>query len=148
MGLAFLSAGVAPCLAADAFMGTWKLNEAKSKFNPRGGKNTTVVYERVGDKVKVTIDGTNSQGAPAHSEWIGKFDGKDYAVTGNPGEDTRAVKKIDEHTVAFTVRKDGKVTATGRIAISPDGKTRILTEQGTGSNGAMWSQMLVYDKQP
>ena len=31
------------------FTGTWKLNEAKSKFPPGASKNTTVVYEAAGD---------------------------------------------------------------------------------------------------
>jgi len=45
--------GVGSAYAADAFMGTWKLNEAKSKFSPGSPKNTTVVYEAAGDNVKV-----------------------------------------------------------------------------------------------
>jgi len=100
---------VAICFAADAFTGTWKLNEAKSKLGPGGGKNTTVIYETTGDNVKVIIDGTDDKGAPTHSEWMGKFDGKAYAVTGNPGEDTRAVRKISDRVLTFTVKKGGKI---------------------------------------
>jgi hypothetical protein len=74
--------GVAVCLAADdAFMGTWKLNEAKSKISLGTLRTTTVVYEAAGDNVKVTTDGTDGDGKPTHSEWTGKFDGKDYPVT-------------------------------------------------------------------
>ena len=32
-------AGAILCFAADAHMGTWKLNEAKSKFSPGATKN-------------------------------------------------------------------------------------------------------------
>jgi len=28
-------------------------------------------------KVKITTDGIDADGKPAHSEWTGKFDGKD-----------------------------------------------------------------------
>jgi len=42
-------------------MGTWKLNEAKSKLAPGVPKNTTVVYEAAGDNVKVTVDGTDRE---------------------------------------------------------------------------------------
>jgi hypothetical protein len=52
-------AGAACFAADDPNMGTWKLNEAKSKLTPGTGKNTTVVYEAAGDQVKVTIDGTD-----------------------------------------------------------------------------------------
>ena len=59
--------GVAVCFAADASMGTWKLNEAKSKLSPGAPKNNTVVYEAAGDNVKVTIDGTDQEGKPTHN---------------------------------------------------------------------------------
>jgi hypothetical protein len=62
------------------------------------------------------VDG---QGKPTHSEWTGKFDGKDYPVTGDPTSDARAYKQVDDHTLGLTVKKDGKVTITGKIAPSP-----------------------------
>jgi hypothetical protein len=77
MTLAFCFVAWAMCFASDVNMGTWKLNEAKSKFAPGTPKNTTVVYEASGDNVKVTIDGTGNDGNPTHNEWTGKFDGKD-----------------------------------------------------------------------
>ena len=39
-------------------MGTWKLNEAKSKFAGKA-RNQTVVYEAAGDQTKVTVDGVD-----------------------------------------------------------------------------------------
>src|SRR4051812_37486067 len=42
--------------AGNAQMGTWKLNEAKSKVAPGMGKNTTVVYAEQGDKIKITVE--------------------------------------------------------------------------------------------
>src|SRR6266404_6590598 len=64
-------------------MGTWKLNEAKSKIPAGMGKNTTVVYAQQKDKIKVTVDGVDKDGKPAHSVWVGKWDGKAYPVKGN-----------------------------------------------------------------
>ena len=64
--------------AEDANMGTWKLNESKSKLVDGMIKNTTVTYAAEGDSVKVTTDGTGSDGQPMQTEWTGKFDGKDY----------------------------------------------------------------------
>jgi hypothetical protein len=63
--------GAAACFAADPQMGTWKLNEAKSKIGEGSPKLTTVVYEAAGDSVKVTVDGTDGDGKPLHSEWTG-----------------------------------------------------------------------------
>jgi hypothetical protein len=134
-------------LAADAFIGTWKLNEAKSNFSPGAPKNITVVYEAVGDNVKVTIDGVDGDGKPIHNEWTGKFDGKDYLVTGDPSSDARSLKKINDHTLTFAVKKGDKVTTTGRIALSLDGKTRTVTTSGTDAKGNKVSGTAVYDKQ-
>src|SRR5438045_9163530 len=119
-------AGAACFAADDPNMGSWKLNESKSKLIPGEGKNTTVVYEATGDQVKVTIDGTDKDGKPTHNEWTGKFDGKDYAVTGEPKSDMRSYKKIDWNTLKFTVNKDGKTTATGRIVVAADGQSRMV----------------------
>src|SRR3981189_2603018 len=81
--LAVLLAAATVCLAADdAHMGTWKLNEAKSKIGAGAIKNTTVVYEASGDSVKVTVDGVGSDGKPSHNEWTRKFDGEESPVSG------------------------------------------------------------------
>lgn len=145
---AVLFAVAAVCLAADDVqIGTWKLNEAKSKFGAGAVKNTNVVYEAAGDNVKVTVDGVGSDGKPSHSEWTGQFDGKDYPVTGDSTTDTRAYKRIDDHTLALTNKKDGKATLTGRISVSADGKTRTVTTSGTNAKGEKVSSTAVYDKQ-
>ena len=82
LGMAVCFVAVALCAAQNANMGTWKLNEAKSKAPAGAPKNTTVVYEAAGDNVKVTVDGVDAAGKPTHNEWTGKFDGKDYPLTG------------------------------------------------------------------
>lgn len=58
-------------------MGRWELNGEKSKLAAGAGKNTKVVYEAKGDQVKVTVDGVDAGGKPAHNDWTGKFDGTD-----------------------------------------------------------------------
>jgi hypothetical protein len=138
---------VAAALASDQNMGTWKLNQAKSKIPPGATKNNTVVYEAAGDNVKVTVDGTDGSGKPTHNEWTGKFDGKDYPLTGDPTADTRSYKKIDDRTLTLTNKKDGKVTITGRIVIAAGGKSRTVTVSGTDPAGEKISYTAAYDKQ-
>ena len=135
------------CIAQEAFTGTWKLNEAKSKLAANAPKNSTVVYQMAGDNVTVTIDGTDHDGKPTHNEWTGKFDGKDYPVTGDPGEDTRSITKIDNHTVGFNVKKGGNVVTSGRIVVSPDGKSRTVTTSGMDAQGKKFKSITVYEKQ-
>lgn len=139
-----VAAGVA---AADAQMGTWKLNAAKSKIDPGVAKNDTVVYEVVGDNVKIVVDGTDGAGKPAHNEWTGKFDGKNYPVTGDPTLDARSYTRVDDRTLTFANSLAGKVTMTGRVAVSADGKTRTVTATGTDATGKKITGTSVFDKQ-
>jgi hypothetical protein len=147
MILAALVAAAAVCFAADVNLGTWKLNEAKSKISPGTGKNTSVVIAAVGDTVKVTVDGIGADGKPTHNEWTGKFDGKDYRIIGDPASDMRAYKMVNDHTQDLTEKKGGKPTNTGRITISADGKSRTVTASRTEADGKKISFTYFYDKQ-
>jgi len=139
--------GVGVCFANDLNIGTWKLNEPESKIPPGVMKNMTVVYESVGNTIKVTTDGTDKDGQPIHTEWTGKFDGKDYPLTGDPDADSRAYTKVNDHRLGLTNKKDGKVTIGGHIVLSADGKSRTLTLIGTDSSGKKVTSTAVYDKQ-
>src|SRR5258707_12858847 len=135
LSFVMLFAAASACVAADdANLGTWKLNEAKSKFSPGAAKNTSVVYEAAGDSVKVTVDGVGADGKPSHNEWTGKFDGKDYPVTGDSSADTRSYKRVDAHTLKLTNKKGDKVTMSGTATVSADGKTRTVTISGTDAS--------------
>ena len=137
----------AVCLAQNPNMGTWKLNEAKSKFSAGATKNHTVVYEPAGDMVKVIVDGTDAAGNATHNEWTGKFDEKYYPVTGDSASDMRAYRQVDSSTLELTAKKGDKVTLTGKIVVSKDGKTRTVTTSGTDAKGMKISNTAVYDKQ-
>ena len=140
-------AGAALSFADNPNMGTWKLNEAKSKIPAGAPKNTTVVYEAAGDSVKVTTDGTDREGKPSHTEWTGKFDGKDYPLTGDPTADSRSYKQVNERTLDLANKMGGKVVTTGRIEVSKDGKSRTIHLKGTDSAGKKISSTAVYDKE-
>jgi hypothetical protein len=146
--LVFLS-GVGLALAADTDltmqMGTWKLNESKSTFAPGAAKVMTVVYAPAADNsVKVTGDGVDKDGKPTHAEWTGKFDGKDYPVTGSAQADMRSYTIVGKHSLSFVNKKAGKTVLTGKISISADGKTRTVTTSGDDPS---LNATAVYDKQ-
>jgi len=145
---ALLFAAVSTCLAADdPNLGTWKLDEAKSKIGAGAPKNTTVVYTAAGDSTKVVVDGVGADGKPTHNEWTGKFDGKDYPLVGDATADTRSYKKIDANTLELTNKKAGKITLSGTITVSADGKTRTVVASGTDASGKAISSTAVYNKQ-
>ena len=145
LGIFFLSAVV--CSAQSPHMGTWKLNEAKSHFAKGASKNNTVVYEAAGDQIKVTVDGMDGSGAATHNEWTGKFNGKNYAITGSPTGDMRSYTRVNSRTLKFRERKNAKVVLTGIISVSRNGKSRTVTTTAKDSKGKWVTNTAVFDKQ-
>jgi hypothetical protein len=132
--------------ATNPHMGTWKLNEAKSKIAPGMGKNTTVVYTEQKDKMKVTVEGVDKDGKPTHGVWVGMADGKAYKTKGNLAWDSAAYKVVNDHSYQITTMKGGKVFASGKSEVSKDGKTRTVTTSGTGEDGKKFTNKSVFDK--
>ena len=145
--LALCFAGATLALAQSPQMGTWKMNEAKSKVPAGAIKNTTVTYAPDGDNVKVTTEGFAPDGSPMHTDWTGKFDGKDYPLTGDPSADSRAYTRVNDHTLTLENKKAGKATTTARIVVSADGKSRTLTSHATSPTGQKLSATTLYEKQ-
>src|SRR5438477_10774533 len=133
VALSFVAAGA--CFAANPQIGTWKLNEAKSKLAAGMGKNTTVTYVEQKDKIRVTVDGVDKDGKPTHSVWVGKFDGKAYPLKGSPSLNAVAYRTVNDRTNEITTLKDGKVAWSGRITVAADGRSRTVTITGTDANG-------------
>src|SRR6516162_74223 len=120
----------ATVLAADPFVGTWKLDVGKSKLrepsNFTGGLTITIeaagentlhfAYDRVAaatqEKGQNTTSGTLT------------FDGKPQPMPTEQGA-TRTPERIDEHHFRVTFAKDGKPLQTQEGSVSTDG--RILT---------------------
>ena len=138
--------GAAACFAANPHMGTWKLNEAKSKLAPGMGKNLTVVYAEMKDKMKVTVDGVDKDGKPTHAVWVGMADGKVYKNKGNLAWDASAYKVVNDHTYEITTMKGGKVFAHGKSTVSADGRMRTVAIEGTGADGKKFKSKAVFDK--
>jgi hypothetical protein len=145
--LAFCFLAATMCFAADPQMGTWRLNESKSKLGAGTGKNSIVTYKSILGNVKVTIDGVDAEGKPAHNAWTGKFDGKDYPVTGDPNTDWRSYRRVNDHTLEFAQKKAGKTLVSGHIVVSANGKSRTVNASGTNPKGKKFKSTAVYDKE-
>jgi hypothetical protein len=145
--VALTFAAVAGGFAANPQMGTWKLNEAKSKMPAGMGKNTTVVYAERKDKITVTVEGVDKDGKPTHGVWVGKWDGKAYPSKGNLSWNSAAYKVVNDRTNDITTMKDGNIIWTGRITVSADGKSRTVTINGTDADGKKFKGKAVYDKE-
>jgi hypothetical protein len=144
VALSFVAATA--CFAANAHVGTWKVNEAKSKPAPGMGKTNTVQYAEKKDQMQVTVDGVDKDGKPTHGVWMGKTDGKAYKVKGNLAWDAMAYKMVDDRTYDITAMKGGKMSWSGKSTVAADGKSRTLNMSGTGADGKTFKAKIVYDK--
>ena len=135
--------------ADDPFVGTWKLNLAKCKYNPGPPpKSQTYKFEPSGaNGVKFTAEGVDARGNRIHREYTANYDGKDNPVTGNPDADSVSLKRVDAYTVEGAQKLAGKLVRTFRRAVSKDGKTVTVTEKGMNSHGQAYNNLVVYDRQ-
>ena len=134
--------------AADNWVGTWKLNVAKSTYSPGPApQGNTAKLEAWDGGLKATADGVAADGKPTHTEFAAKFDGKDYPFAGSPNGDTISLKRIDDYTYEAVLKKQGKPTVTSRNIISKDGKTRTQIQTGTDAEGRVVNNTLVWDRQ-
>jgi hypothetical protein len=134
--------------ATDPLIGTWKLNHAKSKFSPGPGpKDLTVRFQAADGGIKVTSDSTDADGKAAHTEYSGKYDGKENPITGSDSTDTVTLNKINATTSERIDKRGGKVVMTYTRKVSDDGKTLTVTQKGTDKDGKPVNNTLVFDKQ-
>lgn len=140
----------AAVLAADSpFVGTWKLNSAKSKFSEGAPvpKAVTVRVEAEGNGLKSTVEGTDGEGKPINFTAQAGLDGKPGTVTGSPNYDATTLQRVNEHTIRATASKDGKLVYTDRRVVAKDGKTLTVTRNGTNASGAKYHSTMVFDKE-
>jgi hypothetical protein len=139
---------VANAQSKDPFVGTWKLNPAKSKYDPGPTPTSiTTIYEAAGQGLKVSVTNESASGKVQYG-YTTNLDGKDSTLTGNnPNADTLAVRRIDARTLETVSKKGGKVTITQRNVLSTDGKTRTVTTTGTDAQGQKVNNVAVFEKQ-
>lgn len=102
-----------------AYAGKWKMNLAKSNFG-----ESTITYEPVaGGAMKTTMDGQSYTFTP---------DGKEVKT---PWGTTMAIKEVDPKTWEMTERTDGKVSMSGSLKVSDDGKTLAMNGKRVKPDG-------------
>jgi hypothetical protein len=135
---------------SNPLVGTWKLNAAKSKFDPGPApKSLTRKVEAEGHGVKYTFEGVGADGKPLSYGFSVKFDGKDNPIMGSmpSGADTISAKRIDANTYEATLKKGGKEIGKAKVTVSKDGKITTVDSKGTTAAGAKTHDVQVYDKE-
>ena len=73
-----------------------------------------------------------------------KFDGKQYPVTGDPGNTQVVLKKINARTVEEIDYRQGKVVDEIQIAAAEDGKTVMVADKDVAHGQ---TTTMIFDKQ-
>ena len=146
VGAAMCAVGSA-AFAGENWVGTWKLNAAKSKLGAVAVRAQTLTFEATPAGIKLTSDGTDAQGKAMKGGYTSKFDGKDVPWAGNPMADTASPKKVDDNTYENVWKMGGKATVSATVSVSKDGKTLTVTQTGKDPSGAEVSSVAVYDRQ-
>jgi hypothetical protein len=152
-----LSSVAAVCLlsmaliAADnPFVGTWKLNTAKSKgTSGTMSKEATVIFEAAGDQMKRSVTGIDPDGKPLNMSSTIPWDGKEHKVDSPDGPPvTVAVKSVNDRTIDVKVKSaEGKILASGKAVVSRDGKNMTSSIKGEDPKGRKFDNVEVFDKQ-
>jgi len=133
---------------SDPLTGTWKLNLAKSTYNPGPApKSASLTYRSQGQNVLRIAEGVDAEGKPTKSQWEHVYDGKPYATPGVADYDTSSYTRVDPRTVSFSRIRAGKAVQAGLIAVSADGRTMTISTAGTDAKGQQTVNVAVYDKQ-
>ena len=139
-------------LAQNQAVGTWKLNVAKSKYNPGPApQSMTRTVEAQGDNVKYTFEGVASDGSAVSYTLTVAFDGKDYPITvingsAPGGADSISSKKLSSRSYEATFKKGGEPVFISRVEISADGKVKTITQTSPPGKGSV-KNLIVYEKQ-
>lgn len=127
------------------FTGTWKMNPAKSRFNPGPPfRSFTLTFTPDGTR-KLDLVRANSESFLASLPWS---DGKEVSVvTAQPSTNLNAVSKIRGRSFHDTWKENGKIIEKVHGVLSPDGVTLIITIDGTDSQDRPFHNRLQFDKQ-
>ena len=140
--------GAQAAVAGENWVGSWKLNAAKSKFSSEAvARANTLKFETTPAGIKLTSEGTDAQGKAMHGEYTSNFDGKDVAWTGNPSADMASPKRIDDSSYENVWKLGGKHTMTSKVVVSKDNNTLTVTQTPSGAHGEASSSVAVYDRQ-
>jgi hypothetical protein len=136
-------------VAASPYVGTWKLDPAKSKYKKGSPpKEQTFEITESGANLDVVVKGTAAGGTPISSHIVVPAAGGPGKIVDGPSAyDGVSNKRMSESERETSYHKGSKVAYTVRSKISADGKTLTTNVKGTTAAGQTVAGTNVYTKQ-
>ena len=144
----FLTLTAAGLMAAQTnpFVGTWKLDVAKSKYDPGPApKSQTRTWAASG---KVSVKGINAAGKPMAYSYPIVTDGKEFPTSGTVpnGAEKISSKKVAANTIEVHFIRGGKPAEVTTFAVSKDGKMLTISAKGTNADGSAFDNVTVWER--
>jgi hypothetical protein len=139
-----------PASAMDSrFIGTWKMNNAKSKLEGSGleGVTARARLEQDGPGFKGSVETLTPQGQSTSYAYPLTLDGKPVKVTGAAPFDEVISRRVNQRVFDVVTKKNGRLYYSDRRALSEDGRTITITHKGTNPQGQPYTAIVVFDKQ-
>jgi hypothetical protein len=141
---------VAAHAADDPFLGTWRLDKARSIIaSDPGVKNKEFVFAPSTEGVLITETlEMLSENGKKHVSQIPYAYGKSTPQAG-PGMDALLVVKADDNTAYWTVQGKGKILSQLQVNVSNDGKQMTFRYLWSASDpaGKQFNDRYVYERQ-
>jgi hypothetical protein len=128
------------------FVGTWKLNVEKSKYNPGPPPKTqTRTWDAKG---MVMVQGVNAAGKQLSYGYTILGDKAEYPTMGNipNGADKIRSEKVDAYTYRANFTKAGTHVESTLFKLSHDGKTLMIHARGMTDAGA-FDNLQIWERQ-
>ena len=135
--------------AADPFVGTYKLNPAKSATT--GGQmppELTLNIAEEGSNLLITTSGKTATGTPITADVLvlPKAGGTVQAPEGERKYDSTVVSRRDANTIDMTALQKGKERTRVKLSLSRDGKTLTRSFTSTNAQGQPVTGTTVLDR--
>lgn len=138
--------------AQNSWVGTWKLDPAKSKLGsyPKTAKEMTVTVRDLGDRtMEVTLKGTAIDGTPISRKYTTPQDGGATKFLGGapPAGIAENTTVVNDKVRDSTTTRNGKSVSTSHFVMSDDEKSITITTKGITPDGKPLDERVVFEKQ-
>lgn len=120
--------------AADPWIGTWKMDPAKSNFPGSPPTDVVLKYEPHEKGFKLTSTGKLQDGTPYNYYFVGAVDSKDYPVFNHNGYQTASCQ-LEDGKFVVRFKRDGKVVVIHRSEFRDGGKVMFNRSQYMSPSG-------------
>ncbi|MDA1370357.1 MAG: hypothetical protein O2971_06300 [Proteobacteria bacterium] len=132
------------------FIGTWDIDKPASNFSSFPVPATmSRTYQSVGDGAYMYLVATvNEDGSVGGSSATYKYDSREYPIASltQNASTTISYRRLNEKTVEYTIRIEGRVSQIGAKTISADGRVLTIAIQTINAQGEINNQILAFNR--